>query len=208
MSLRNSSVTAVVRPRDQISSQTRLVVAALTFPILAAMLWFAIPRGTWPRVIIAFLFIAALYAAGAWLLRGVSIRIGRDGLIERGFFRRENRIPAKRIATALIVDVYRGVSTETHRQLFLLDSSGERLLRMRGEFWSNDDIEAVAGAFDVPVRRMADPITASRLRAESPDLVYWFERWPWVGGLCVAGAISLLALLLIALMSPSSLVLA
>jgi hypothetical protein len=208
MSLRNSSVATVVRPRDQISSQTRLVAAALVLPILAAMLWFSIPRGTWPRVIIAFLFIALLYLAAAWLLRGVSIRIERDGLLERGYFRHANRIPAKRIATALILDVYRGVSTETNRQLFLLDSSGELLLRMRGEFWSNDDIEAVAGAFDVPVRRMADPITAARLRSESPDLVYWFERWPWVGGLCVAGAISLLALLLIALMSPASLVLA
>ncbi|MCS5716821.1 hypothetical protein N1027_01590 [Herbiconiux sp. CPCC 205763] len=207
MSLRNSSVAAVVRPRDQISRQTRLVAATLTLPILAAMLWFSIPRGTWPRVIIAFLFIAAIYLTAAWLLRGVSIRIGRDGLVERGFFRHDNRIPAKRIAAAHIIDVYRGVSTETHRQLFLLDSSGELLLRMRGEFWSNDDIEAIAGAFDVPVRRFADPITASRLRAQSPDLVYWFERWPWVGGLCMVGAISLLALVLIALMSPSSLVL-
>jgi hypothetical protein len=208
MSLRNSSVATVMRPREQISSQTRLVVAALTLPILAAMLWFSIPRGTWPRVIIAFLFVAALYTAGTWLLRGVSIRIERDGLVERGFFRHDNRIPAKRIATALIIDVYRGVSTETNRQLFLLDTSGELLLRMRGEFWSDDDIDAVASAFDVPMRRMPDPITAARLRAESPDLLYWFERWPWVGGLSVVGAISLLALLLIALMSPSSLVLA
>lgn len=208
MSLRNSPVAAAMRPREQISSQTRLVVAALTLPTLAAMLWFSIPRGTWPRVIIAFLFIAALYAAATWLLRGVSIRIERDALIERGFFRRENRIPVKRIATALVIDVYRGVSTETNRQLFLLDSSGELLLRMRGEFWTNENIDAVATAYDVPVRRLPDPITASRLRAESPDLLYWFERWPWVGGLSVAGAISLLALLLIALMSPSSLVLA
>jgi hypothetical protein len=207
MSLRNSSVATVLRPREQISSQTRLVVAALTLPILAAMLWFSIPRGTWPRVIIAFLFVAALYAIGTWLLRGVSIRIERDALVERGFFRHDNRIPAKRIATALVIDVYRGVSAETHRQLFVLDTSGELLLRMRGEFWTDDDIDAVASAYDVPVRRMPDPITAARLRAESPDLLYWFERWPWVGGLSVVGAISLLALVLIALMSPSSLVL-
>ena len=197
-----------VRPRAQIARQTRLVVAALTLPIFAAMLWFAIPRGTWPRVIIAFVFVLVLYLAGVAMLRAVSIRIGHDGLVERGFFVRVNRIPAKRIALAIIVDVYRGATTETTRQLFLLDGAEVLLLRMRGEFWSNEDIETVAAAFDVPIRRRGDPVTAASLRAEMPELLYWFERWPWVGGLAVAGAISLLALVLIALMSPASLVIA
>lgn len=207
MAIRPSASTGVVvRPRAQIFSQTRLVAAALILPVFAAMFWFAIPRGTWPRVIIALLFVVLLYAAGAVLLRGVSIRITHDGLIERGYFIHNNRIPAKRIATALVVDVYRGASTDTTRQLFLLDSTGELLLRMRGEFWSNDDIDAVTRAFDVPVQQRPDPVTAARLRAELPELLYWFERWPWVGGLAMAGAIALLALVLIALMSPASLV--
>lgn len=209
MAIRPSAGTGVVvRPRAQIFSQTRLVAAALILPVFAAMFWFAIPRGTWPRVIIALLFVVVLYAAGAALLRGVSIRVTHDGLIERGYFVHNNRIPAKRIATALVIDVYRGASTDTNRQLFLLDSTGELLLRMRGEFWSNDDIDAVSQAFDVPIQRRHDPVTAARLRAELPDLLYWFERWPWVGGLAMAGAIALLALLLIALMSPTSLVIA
>jgi len=209
MAIRPSADTGkLVRPRAQIFSQTRLVAAALILPVFTAMFWFAIPRGTWPRVVIALLFVVALYAAGAALLRGVSIRVTHDGLIERGYFIHNNRIPAKRIATALVVDVYRGASTDTNRQLFLLDSTGELLLRMRGEFWSNDDIDAVTHAFDVPVQHRQDPVTAVRLRTEMPELLYWFERWPWVGGLAVAGAIALLALLLIALMSPASLVIA
>jgi len=207
MAIRPSSSTGVdVRPRAQIFSQTRLVAAALILPVFTAMFWFAIPRGTWPRVVIALLFVVVLYGAGAALLRGVSVRITHDGLIERGYFIHNNRIPAKRIATALVVDVYRGASTDTNRQLFLLDSTGELLLRMRGEFWSNDDIDAVTHAFDVPVKHRPDPLTTARLRAEMPELLYWFERWPWVGGLAVAGGIALLALLLIALMSPASLV--
>ncbi len=216
MPLRSSAATmgrvtqkpepSVVRPRSQVLGQTRIVAGALILPVFAAMLWFALPRGTWPRVIIAFLFVLALYLAGAFLLRHVSIRLTSGGLIERGFFFHDNRIPAKRIATAYLVDVYRGVSTETNRQLFLLDSTGELLLRMRGEFWTDADLERVATAFDVPIRHLPDPVTAAQLRAESPELLYWFERWPWVGGLCVAGAISLLALTLIALMSPAVLV--
>jgi hypothetical protein len=198
----------ILRPRTQLITQGRLVVAALTLPIFAAMLWFAIPRGTWPRVIIAFLFITALYLAGVALLRGVSIRIDRDGLVERGFFFHNNRIPAKRMATVVLIDVYNGSTTDTDRQFFLLDGSGELLLRMRGEFWSNDDIAEVTGAFPVLVQHLPDPITPERLRADFPELLYWFERWPWAGRLAVAGIIALFALVLIALMSPSSLVVA
>ena len=206
MSIHPETSTRVLRPRAQIFSQTRLVAAALTLPLFAAMLWFAIPRGTWPRVLIAFVFVVAVYAVGAALLRGVSIRIERDAVVERGFFVRENRVPAKRIASAVMLDVYRGSTSETTRQLFLLDSTGALLLRMRGEFWSNEDLERVATAFDVPVRRGPDPITAAQLRERFGELIYWFERWPWVGGLAMAGAISALALILIALMSPASLV--
>jgi hypothetical protein len=198
----------VVRPRVQIIRQTRLAAAALILPVFAAMLWFAIPRGTWPRVIIAFAFVLALYFLGAALLRGVSIQVNGDGLVERGFFRHQNRIPAKRIATALVVDVYRGSTAETNRQLFLIDSTGELLVRMRGEFWTNDDIEAVAAAFGVPLRQAADPITAAQLRRDLPELLYWFERWPWAGRLAIAGTIALLALILIGLMSAEVLVIA
>ncbi|GAA2239151.1 hypothetical protein N1031_16790 [Herbiconiux moechotypicola] len=198
----------VLRLRRQIVSQTRLVAAALTLPVIAAMLWFAIPRGTWPRVVIAFVFIAVLYLVGAALLRGVSIRLARDGLVERGFFVHDNRISAKRIASVVLVDVYAGASSDTTRQLFLLDGSGALLLRMRGEFWSDDSLDAVATAYPVPVQRLDTPITADRLRAELPELLYWFERWPWAGRAAVAGTIAAFALILIALMSPSVLVVA
>ncbi|MFB2555377.1 hypothetical protein [Herbiconiux liangxiaofengii] len=192
----------VLRPRTQILSQARIVAAALTLPIFAALLWYAIPRGSWGRVVIAFAFVVLVFAVGTALLRAVSIRVDRDALVERGFFSR-NRVPRKRIASAVVLDVYRGPSTETTRQLFLVDSMGELLLRMRGEFWSSDDIDYVATAVDVPVQRRLDPVTANALREEMPDLLYWFERWPWVGALTSAGAIAGLALVLIALMSPT-----
>jgi len=202
VSVQTGVSTRVLRPRAQILAQARIVVAALTLPIFTAMLWYAIPRGSWPRVVIAFGFVLLLYAAAVMLLRSVSISIERDAIVERGFFAR-SRVPLKRVATAIVLDVYRGPSTETTRQLFLVDTSGELLLRLRGEFWSADDIDTVAAAVDVPVRRRLDPVTAVSLRREMPELLYWFERWPWVGALAAAGGIAALALLLIGLMSPT-----
>ncbi|MCS5496044.1 hypothetical protein NY547_02165 [Cnuibacter physcomitrellae] len=197
----------VLRPRAQILAQARLVGAALTVPILAAMLWFSIPRGTWPRVVVALAFVLAIYLLGWYLVRSAQICISHDGLIERGVFRRDNRVPAKRIAAVLIVDVYRGSTAETDRQLFVVDAAGDLLLRMRGQFWSVEDMDTVSAAFGVPVRRSEDPVTWRGLRTQSPELLYWFERFPLAGGLSVAGFLALLALALILLMSPEVFVL-
>ncbi|MFB2586582.1 hypothetical protein [Herbiconiux liukaitaii] len=203
----NSRAGVVMRPRVQIIRQVRLAAAALILPVFTAMLWFAIPRGTWLRVVVAFAFVTALYLVGAALLRRVSIRLTDDGVVERGFFRRETRVPAKRIAAAVVLDVYRGVTAETDRQLFLVDSAGELLVRLRGEYWTNEAIETVASTFGVPVRRSPDPVTTAQLRRDVPELLFWFERWPWAGRLTIVGIIALLALILIALLSPEILVL-
>lgn len=197
----------VLRPRAQILAQARLVAAALTVPILAAMLWFSIPRGTWLRVLVALAFVTAIYCLGWYLVRSARICLSHDGMVERGFFRRDNRIPAKRIAAVLVVDVYRGSTAETDRQLFVVDAAGELLMRMRGQFWSAEDMDTVAAAFGVPVRRPEDPLTWRGLRTQSPELLYWFERFPLAGGLSVAGVLALLALVLILLMSPDVFVL-
>lgn len=203
MGMRGGRESGVLRPRVQMIRQTRLAAAALIIPVFAALLWFAIPRGSWPRVLICLAFVVLLYLAGAALLRGVSIRLTPDGLTERGFFRHHNRVPAKRIATVLVLDVYRGTSSDTTRQLFLLDTAGALLLRMRGEFWSTADLQTVADAFGVPVRQPDDPITPAALRREHPELLYWFERWPWIGRIAIVGAMALLALILIVLMLPT-----
>ncbi|CAD5991973.1 hypothetical protein [Agreia sp. COWG] len=197
----------VVRPIPQLHGQTRVVTAALLIPVFAAVFWFSIPRGTWPRVIVALLVVTAVYALASFLLSRVCITIGPDGISERGFFSR-TRIPAKRIESALIVNTYRGQFLETAPRLFLLDTHGDVLLHMRGQYWNRDSIEAVATAFDVPVRRLEEPITRAELRRDYLPLLYWFERWPWLGGIILAGAIAALSLVLILLMSPQSLVVA
>lgn len=195
----------ILRPIAQLHGQTRVVTAALLIPVFAAVFWFSIPRGTWPRVLVALLVVTAVYTVAAYLFSRVSIKIGGDFVSERGFFSAK-RVPGKRIESVLIVTTYRGQSLDTVPQLFLLDAYGEALLRMRGQFWSNDSIEAVASAFDVPVRRVDEPLTRAGLRRDHAPLLYWFERWPWLGALVLAGAIATLSLVLILLMSPESLV--
>lgn len=200
-----SRVDRILRPVAQLHGQTRLVTAALLIPVFAAVFWFAIPRGTWPRVFVALIVVTVVYAAASYLLARVSIRIGHDYVSERGFFS-TNRVASKRIESVLILTAYRGQSLETVPQLFLLDTNGDALLRMRGQFWSVDSIETMASAFDVPVRRAEEPLTRAELRRDHAALLYWFERWPGLGAAVAAGTIAALSLLLILLMSPENLV--
>ncbi|WP_188672553.1 hypothetical protein [Subtercola lobariae] len=193
-----------LRPSRHLFVQSRIVAAALTLPVFAAMLWFAIPRGTWIRVLIAMAMIAAIYGGAVYLLSRVRIDIEPDGLIENGFFAHDRRIAAKRIASAVFIPVYRGQSLETTPQLFLLDASGELLVRMRGQYWSTADINAVASAFGAPVRTVDEPLTRAQLRVDYVDHLYWFERWPWVRVACLVGGIAALSLVLIVLLSSTT----
>lgn len=200
--------TRTLRPSAQLFIQSRTVAAASALPVFAAMLWFAVPRGTWPRVLVAIAVLTAAYLAALYLLSRVRIVLDRHGITEKGFFGHARRISAKRIATAVIVPVYRGQSLDTAQQLFLLDAGGELLLRMRGQYWSDENLGAVASAYGVPVRRSSEPLTRAQLRQDYADVIFWFERWPWLTGLCLVGAIAALSLLLIALMSTQGLELA
>ena len=42
-------------------------------------------------------------------------------------------------------------------------------------------MERVAEELDVPVTTRSESITLTELRRESPQLLYWFERFPRVG---------------------------
>jgi hypothetical protein len=192
---------------SRLHGQSGLIAAALLIPVFAAVFWFAIPRGTWPRVLVALLVVSAVYAIASFLFARVSIRISHDCVVDRGFFT-TNRVASRRIESVLVVTVYRGQSLETVPQLFLLDTNGDALLRMPGQFWSVDSIETLASAFDVPVRRIEEPLTRAELRRDHAPLLHWFERWPWVGASVAAGTIAALSLVLILLMSPENLVVA
>ena len=42
-------------------------------------------------------------------------------------------------------------------------------------------MERVAEELDVPVTTRSESITLTELRRDSPELLYWFERFPRVG---------------------------
>jgi hypothetical protein len=83
--------------------------------------------------------------------------------------------------TVLLVHLYEGSTLDTQPQLFVTGADGRVLIRMRGQFWALEDMERVAEELDVPVTRSAESMTLTELRRTSPELLYWFERFPRVG---------------------------
>lgn len=179
----------------------------LILPVFVSVFWFSIPRGTWLRVLVALVAVSLIYVVASRLLARASIRVTADCVSENGLLSGQVRVPAKRIVSLVILETYRGDSLDTDLQLFAFDPAGDRLFRMRSPYWSRESIEIMATAFDVPTRRLESPITRLELRRRYRDSLYWFERWPALGLLCIAGFIATLSLTLITLMSPGLLVL-
>jgi hypothetical protein len=194
-----------LRPLPQLSGPTRIVTAVLILPVFIAVFWFSIPRGTWPRVLVALIVVSLVYLVASRLLARASIRVTADCVSENGLLSGRIRVPARRIVSLVILETYRGDSFDTDLQLFAFDPAGVRLFRMRGPYWSRESIEIMAAAFDVPTRRIEGPITSLELRRRYRDSLYWFERWPALGLLCVTGFTAALSLCLIILMSPGML---
>jgi hypothetical protein len=47
---------------------------------------------------------------------------------------------------------------------------------MRGQFWTQEDMDSVADELGAPIVRVAEPLTLLDLNRWKPGLVYWFER--------------------------------
>jgi hypothetical protein len=171
----------VLRPHRHLLTHGVSAVLALTTPVFAVLYWLTIPVGGWPVVLImqvAVLLVFALLIVGYF---GTSIAVSPDGLRERGFFGRARVTPRARIDSILLIEVYRDAALDTQPNLFVCDADGALLVRMRGQYWSRENMEYVADTLDLPVEAITRSLTLGELRRSRPDLLYWFERFPVVG---------------------------
>lgn len=171
----------VLRPHPHLFTRGIIAVLALTTPVFAVLYWLTIPDGGWPLVL--GIHIAVIVATTLAVLAFFStvIQLGPDGVRERGFFGRTVEVRPGAVGTVQLIDLYEGSTLDTQPQLFVTGTDGRVLIRMRGQFWAVEDMERVAEELDVPITRRAESMTLTELRRSSPELLYWFERFPHVG---------------------------
>lgn len=168
----------VLRPHRHLFTRGIVAVLALTTPVFAVLYWLTIPSGAWVFVLIAHLVVIAATVVGVASFLNTTITYGPDGVRERGFFGRTVRVGHGEAGAVILVQVYERSTLDVLPQLFVASPEGRLLIRMRGQFWSADDMERIAEELDVPVTRPEEPMTHGQLRRAWPRLLYWFERVP------------------------------
>jgi hypothetical protein len=155
-----------------------LQAAFVALPLIGLLAWSEqhFNPGTLWALLWSVVVVAALVTFAIVRYRRTEISVSPYGLVERGFFGRLNPVAARDVATVLRVHIYRESSIETSPQLFLLGRDGRCLLRMRGSFWDESSMDAVAASLGAEQIVRDAPVTMGELRASDPQLLYWFER--------------------------------
>lgn len=169
-----------IAPRRSLLVSALVSSLAVVIPVSALFFWFAIPRGQAIFVVLALAILTV--TATAILLRQLCVDtvITAAELRGRGIFSPMVRVPLDRIASVTLVPSYVGQSAEPVTQLLVRDAEGNRLFRLRGNYWHPGDLGKVASALLVATTTVAEPMTMPEFYAAYPGSAYWFENRPWV----------------------------
>lgn len=187
----------LLRPRSSLISQGLLASVVFLTPVFVVLYFMTIPDGPWIVVLItqAVASLVVTYGAATYFWSSIWVSPGR--IAERGFFARLNRFETTDIGSILLAETYSGPDLTTIPQLFVCDHDGKTLVRMRGQFWSRESMEAVIEALQVPVTHSEEPVSISELRRDFPQLLYWFERHPVWAGLAFSGLVAVFGVVLL-----------
>lgn len=166
-------------------------IGLAVLPPFLSLYWLTIPTGGWPVILAIHAVTITAVTVASLRVRQSVVEIDETTIRKRGYFGRLVVTPRSELASVLVLPLLAGSSQETSMQLFVLDRDGRTRARMRGQYWSDEALVTVQHALDVPVQRLASPITRHELRARYRLNLYWHERHPrltFAGG-AVLGAL-------------------
>jgi hypothetical protein len=180
--------TVQVRPRRSLMTTAFVSTVLAMIPVFGVLYWFAVQHNRWALVFGVHLAITIACLATLGRQLTVFTAVTEHELIGRGIFSPIVRVALSDIATVMIVPTYLGQSPDAVPQLLVLDASRRRLFRMRGNFWNQGDLLAVAHALPVAPTVVHEPISSREFFRAFPGSAYWFENRPaiWVGAFALA----------------------
>jgi hypothetical protein len=183
-----------VHPRFALLRTATVTSLLVTSPLFCALYWFTAPTGGWVEVLVVHLVVLALCVLVGARQLTVFTEV-RDGVLRgNGIFSPVEQVELTRVARVDLVNTYVGLTPVPVRQLLVRDTAGERLFRLRGNFWHDGDLERVAAALPVAPVTMTEPMDLRDFFRDYPGSAYWFEDRPLItiggivlGVLAVAG---------------------
>ncbi|WP_395243893.1 hypothetical protein ACGGZK_17490 [Agromyces sp. MMS24-K17] len=149
----------------------------MSIPLLLVLGWLLDDPVSRAIVAGAAIVLVVSLAWAALRYRRTEVTASRYGLVETGFLGGVQVVPAREIERIVRLQTYRGVSLDTTDQFFVVGRDGRCLLRLRGDYWETESMDAIAAALDVPMQVREHPVTRTELRASDPQLLYWWERF-------------------------------
>lgn len=185
-----------LRPNQSLFWQAMFGVLAFLVPISTVLYFLTVPDGPWVSVLVSQVIVVIAFGLAVFSFRRTGFWVSRMGISERGFFGRWSYVPIEKIDLILLANTYRGSGSDTAPQLFICDTDGKQLLRMRGQFWSVDNMRLVGDALDIPITELGESVSTSELLDSHPGLLYWFEKHPLVVALVILVTVVVAAVLL------------
>jgi hypothetical protein len=155
-----------------------MTLIVVPIPLIGVLVFLRLPEGALPAAAASALVCLAM---GFWtlnLFRGTSIGVTADAIEEVGFFGQKTVSLKEDIGSVALVHTYYGELAETRPQLIVRNHDNQRMLRMRGTFWTEESMRIIASELGVPIDEPATPMTARQMFSRYPGSAYWFEDRP------------------------------
>ncbi len=165
-----------VRPKTSLLSNAFASIILGTTPVFAVAYWFASSRGGLDIALLAHAIVLTVGLLLLWRQLSVFCAVTDDELIGNGIFSPLVRVKLADIRRVQLVPTYVGASPEPIMQLLATGDDGRRVFRMRGNFWRDDDLRALAAALPVPLEEVHDAMSARDFFRAHPGAAYWFEH--------------------------------
>jgi hypothetical protein len=174
-----SSVAVLARPKISLLRNGLAAAIVGGTPIFLVLYWFGYQRGTWMTVLALHVVCIGICSVFVWRHRAGYAEV-RDGVFRKQAFSMRTSVPVASIDRIVLAETYRGHSTETVPQLLALDAEGRRVMRMRGHYWTADDMRRIADATGARVTVEPHQLASGQYYALFEGTAYWYEGKPWV----------------------------
>jgi len=182
-----------VRPRRSLITTGFISVVLAMIPLFGVLYWFSIEHESWLVVFVVHLIVTALCLLVIVRQLTVYSAVTETELVGRGIFSPMVRVPLDKIAAVYLVETYVGQARESVTQLLVTDDEGKLQFRMRGNFYGDGDLKAIAAALPVKAQVVAEPIGIAEFFRAYPGSAYWFDHRPilWIVVVVVSLAVAL-----------------
>lgn len=168
----------LLRPHASLYWQGLIAVLAFMTPVFVVLYFLTVPNGPWIAVVVTQAIASVIILIASVRYLQTAIWVSPEGITERGYFGVRRFVPVGEITSIVLAETFDSSGHRTYPQLFVSGPDGGVLVRMRGQFWSRDNMDTVVATLDVPHEKLDETLSTSDLRDERPGLLYWFERRP------------------------------